>query len=382
MKFTDNATVAGTRLTGDGYLVAEVRCARTGCQTYLGSEVGVAEAQTVTVYRPEGVVFHKDSLATFAGKPVTVGHPPEAVTADNWRTYAVGDIGEEIARDGEFIRVPMKLMDADAIRAVQAGTREISMGYTTELAFVDGIAPDGTAYQAVQTGPIRINHLALVPKARGGEHLRVGDAKHGGTDRAIWGASPVHLSDEKEALMADALKTLVLGDKAVQVSASDAAEVEAYKAAQTRALSDAQAVHDAAMATKDAELAAKDAKIADLESKILTDAALDARVQARADLLGKAKALVADLDTAGKSDADIRKAVVLAKRGAAMADKSPAYIDAAFDLLTEDAGAADPVRNALKDSKPILDARTEAENARSEHLKSLRDGWKTPVAAA
>lgn len=370
MKFTDTATVAGTRLTSDGYLIAEVRCARTGCQTYLGSEVGVTDAQTVTVYRPEAVVFHKDSLATFAGKPVTVGHPPEAVTADNWRTYAVGDIGEEIARDGEFVRVPMKLMDAAAIKSVQDGAREISMGYTTELEFVDGTAPDGTAYQAVQTGPIRINHLAIVPKARGGEHLRVGDAIDGGTDRAIWGAAPVHMSDKKEAHMADALKTLVLGDKAVQVSAADAAEVEAYKAAQAKALVDAQATHDAALAAKDAELAKKDAEIADLKAKVLSDADLDKRVQSRADLIGKAKALVADLDAAGKSDADIRKAVVVAKRGAAMADKSAAYIDAAFDLLAEDAGKADadPVRGAMKDSKPTGDAAAQEAAAYAAYL--------------
>ena len=44
-----------------------------------------------------------------------------------------------------------------------------------------------------------------------------------------------------------------------------------------------------------------------------------------------------------------RKDVVIAKRGAAMADKSAAYIDAAFDLLAEDAGKTtqDPIRQRI-----------------------------------
>lgn len=154
-RFTDAVTLANTRKTNDGYLVAEIRCARTGCQTYLGSEIGVQDKDKVTVYRPESTVFNRDSMATFAGKPITIGHPSEMVTAENWKDHAVGDIGEDIARDGEFIRVPIKLMDAAAIKQVEDGMREVSMGYTTPISLEDGVAPDGTPYQAVQTGPLR-----------------------------------------------------------------------------------------------------------------------------------------------------------------------------------------------------------------------------------
>lgn len=133
---------------------------------------------------------------------------------------------------------------------------------------------------------------------------------------------------------------------------------------------DLVATHDATIAAKDAEIAAKDAEIEGLKAKVLTDADLDARVQARADLVAKAKALVKDFDAAGKADADIRKAVVVAKRGAAMADKSEAYIDAAFDLLAE--ATPDPVRGAIKDAKPEGDAY-------AEQRQRLADAWKTPV---
>ncbi|WP_454917014.1 DUF2213 domain-containing protein [Xanthobacter sediminis] len=176
MEFCDFAQLAGTRRTADGYLVAEVRAARTGIQQYQGRELGRPDLGIVNVLRPEAVVFAKDSLATYAGKPVTLGHPPESVKAENWKRYAVGDIGADIARDGEFVRVPLKLMDADAIAAVLGGTREISMGYTTDIRWESGTTPDGQTYDAVQTGPLRINHLAIVSKARGGAALRFGDA--------------------------------------------------------------------------------------------------------------------------------------------------------------------------------------------------------------
>lgn len=349
MKFTDTVLVAGTRLTSDGYLIAEVRCARAGnVQTYLGSEVGLSDRATVGVYRPESAVFDKASLATFAGKPVTMGHPAEPVTAENWRQHAVGDVGGEIVRDGDFVRVPMKLMDAAAIKAVQDGTREISMGYSTEIEIGDGVAPDGTPYQAKQIGPIRINHLAIVPKGRAGSECRIGDAAD-----ARWGASPIIL-DKKDVAMADAVKTRTVLIDGLSVETTDAGAQALEKLTKTiadkdKALSDAQATHDKALAAKDADLAKKDAEIADLKGKVLSDADLDARVQARADLVGKARALVKDFDPAGKSDADIRKDVVIAKRGAAMADKSAAYIDAAFDLLAEDAGKTtqDPIRQRI-----------------------------------
>lgn len=361
IKMTDAASLSGSRLTADGYLVADVLCARTGCQDYLARELGLIGDGIVTVYRPESAVFDKASMATFAGKPVTMGHPSEAVTADNWKTYAVGDIGEEVARDGEAIRVQIKLMDGPAIADVQAGTREISMGYTTPIKMQDGTAPDGTAYQAIQTGPIRINHLAIVDRARGGSSLRIGDAAE------QWGAAPL-IPKGKDPAMADTnLTAVVLGDKAVNVTASDAATIEAFKAVSAKAIADAKAESDKVLAAKDAELATKDSEIAALKAKVLDAAAIDALVKDRADLVAKAKAIAPEAITDGKSSADIKKAVVVAKRGATMADKSEAYIDAAFDLLAD----ADPVKAALADTTT-----TKVSDAYQGYTKKLTDAWK------
>jgi hypothetical protein len=174
MQLRDIVALDGVRRTGDGYLVASARIARTGIQIYSGDEVGKPALSRVRVYRPEAEVFHRDALHSMAHRPITLDHPREAVTADNWRGLAVGQTGDEVARDGDFVRVPLVLMDAEAIRAIEAGKRELSLGYTVDLKWEPGKTPAGEVYDAIQTA-IRANHLAVVTAARGGPELRIGD---------------------------------------------------------------------------------------------------------------------------------------------------------------------------------------------------------------
>jgi hypothetical protein len=150
MNFTDIVTVAGTRRTGDGYLVADARVARTGIQNYLGVEIGRPEMQTVRVYRPGTEVFSEDTLKSAAHRPVTNEHPPEMVTSENWRTYSVGQTGDEIAGEGIFIRVPLMVSDEAAIRDIESGKQELSAGYVCDLDFTAGMTSAGEAYDAVQ----------------------------------------------------------------------------------------------------------------------------------------------------------------------------------------------------------------------------------------
>lgn len=110
------------------------------------------------VYRPEDQVFDKASLGSYAHKPVTNDHPDEAVTPDNWKAVSVGQIGDEVARDGEFVGIPPIVMDAAAIKAIDEGKRELSAGYTCDLAWEPGTTPEGENYDAIQKD-IRINHV-------------------------------------------------------------------------------------------------------------------------------------------------------------------------------------------------------------------------------
>jgi hypothetical protein len=133
MQFTDAVTVAGTRRRDDGYLVADARIARTGIQVYAGSEVGKPDMASVRVYRPGSEVFADATLKSAAHRPVTNDHPDEMVTSANWKEYAVGQTGDEVAGEGIFIRVPLMVSDEAAIKDIEAGKQELSAGYTCDF---------------------------------------------------------------------------------------------------------------------------------------------------------------------------------------------------------------------------------------------------------
>ena len=366
MILQDSVTASNVRRTADGYLVAEARVARTGIQDYLGTEIdpdnehGLRDKPIVKVYRPESSVFHKDAMQSYAYRPMTNGHPGgEGVNAKNWKDHAIGHTGGEVIRDGEFVKVPLVLMDAKAIDDYEAGKRELSMGYGAEVVFQDGHTPQGE-YFDVYLGPAKMNHLSLEHRARGGEKLRIGDKQ----------PTPTGGHD-----MADALRKFLVDGISIDVTEQGAQALEKL----TKQLADAginvqqlKDAHATALAAKDNELAKKDAEIDGLKSKQLSDADIDKRVQARADLITKAKS-IADADYTGKGDAEIRKAVVIAKLGdAAIAGKTEAYIDARFDLLVEDA-AKNPAGDPFRQHMIQQDSKTTGDDAEKARLQMIAD---------
>lgn len=361
MHITDTVSLGDTKLSDSGYLEAFALTARTGIQQYLGVEVGRPDLKVVNVYRDEKEVFSKRSLESFSKIPMTNDHPAQPVTASNWKQVAVGTTGDEVLRDGEYLKIGLKITDGDAVSAVQAGKRELSVGYSCELVWEDGEAPDGTKYQAKQTNIIA-DHIAIVQRGRAGSRASIGDS---------W---PQHTPTPEEKPMT--LKTVTVDGIPVEVTDQGAiviATLQQRLADSAKALSTAETAHATAIAAKDADLAKKDAEIDGLKAKQVTDAQLDERVKARGDLIAKAKS-ISDADYTGKSDAEIRKAAVISKLGdAAIAGKSEAYIDARFDMLLEDA-ATDPVRQHFqnKDHKP----QNVHDNGQDAYEQRLQDAWK------
>lgn len=342
ISFVDTTSqIDGMRITPDGYLTGTVNCARIGAQTYLRSELGLMGDGTITVYRPEDAVFSEDSMKTYVGKPVTMHHPKEAVTADNWKDHAIGTVGTRVIRSGEMVQVDIAVMDGSAIKDIQAGTRQISMGYTTPIKIGDGVAADGTEYGAIQTGPIRINHLAVVPRARGGDKLRIGDSAD-----TPWGAVPIETMDHQTQ---EAKMKITVDGITIDATEQSAQVIDKMQGKITAMQADV-AAKDAALATKDGELGAKDATIAakDAEIKALKDAAptgavLDAMVAERATLIATATAVAPTLKCDGMSNAQIKQSVVRSGMGEAVVDTKlsgkvdaykDAFYDAMFDALT------------------------------------------------
>lgn len=310
IRFSDAAAVGRTKKTQEGYLIATSKVARTGVQNYRASEIGdVAYAagfsadDIVRVYRHEDQVFDAETLKSLTRVPVTIDHPDELVTADNWADYAVGEVGDAIKREGDWLVVQPMLKDAAAIVAAKTTHKQISMGYTANLVKArDGIDAD------FEMTDIRMNHMAIVPRGRAGEEARIGDADN-------WGASPVVVEDKKMEL-----KAISLGDKAVQVDAKDADTVkQAFDAMEVK-------------------LDLKDAEIAELKAKVLSDADIAALVDAKIELNKKREAVVAKIGDKAK-------------------DFDDAKIETAFELLDHlDAPADETMRKAIGDVQNIADS--------------------------
>lgn len=379
-----DSQLSGVRKTGDGYLVGRVRCARTGIQHYTGEQLGRDDLDVVALYRSPDEVFKVESLATYVGRPMTNDHPtandgtPIDVTSKNWRQYARGDIGEDVLRDGEYVNIPITMMDSGMIQDYEAGKKELSMGYSHMVEFVDGVAPCGTAYQAVSRD-LKMNHLALVDRGRAGHECRVGD----NADSVPWGLSPLTIDDE-ETKVPDKQRTVIVDGFSVETTEQGAQaidKIQADKASLETQVSDNQKAHDKALASKDAELKTANDKIDELEGKQLDQKAIDALVEKRGALLSKAELIAADEDFAGLSDDDVRKKAVTATMGAdSIEGKTVDYITARFDIAAEQAQKAADADNTDGFKKSVVDSKGKnqnvQDNGQADYEAGLESDWQ------
>lgn len=156
--------------TPEGFLIChDVPLARLGPMQYRAAELGLPgnPEQIVTVNRYAEDVFAPAAIASFEGKDVTAGHPPENLTADTWAAYARGHV-ENVRRQEDFLVGDLIIKDSQLANEVQSGAvREVSAGYTAEF------LPDGDCLK--QTN-IRGNHVAVVPRGRAGHDVAIKDA--------------------------------------------------------------------------------------------------------------------------------------------------------------------------------------------------------------
>lgn len=362
MILTDSVEVAGTRRTRDGYLVADCRVARSGnVQVYTGQELDRPDLPLVRVYRDPDAIFDTKAMGSWAFKPMTVQHPSEMVTADNWRDHAVGLTGPEVVRDGEFVRVPMCLMDAAAIEAVESGARELSCGYHTDLAWEAGTTPSGEAYDAKVVSLVG-NHIAIVARGRAGPECRIGDAARGAgagvptPQQLPQGGRAVPDETNPRAVLIDGLtiRTNDAGAEAITrlqrqigdaATAADALRAEHAQRIQSLdgQIGALKATHADAIQAKDGELAAikathtealqaKDGEITALKSQIPDAVALDAMLDSRMACADEAARVHGEgFDPRGKSEVEMRRIAVAKRLGdAVVVAMSDAEVGGAF----------------------------------------------------
>lgn len=168
------------RKTPEGYLLCEnVPIARTGWLMYGPGQTPVStnDAGVTYIVRDASVLFDPNTLASFQGKPVTLGHPPVNVSPADAKLYSVGTTLNPRQGEGpmhDCIVADLLIMDQRAIDSVEAafsgdprGLREVSAGYNAD-------------YEEIARGEGRQlnilgNHVALVPQGRCGPRCAVND---------------------------------------------------------------------------------------------------------------------------------------------------------------------------------------------------------------
>lgn len=160
----DSLPLDQTYYTPEGYLVDRPILTSTGIFEYLNPDGTVRRELRL----PEDV-FDAASLKSYKGRPIIITHDAGLVTKDNVQGNQIGTILTEGYRSGDDVRAEIIIHDTDGMK--KAGLKEISLGYNLDLDETPGVW-NGQHYDAIQRN-IRINHLALVRKARAGEQARL-----------------------------------------------------------------------------------------------------------------------------------------------------------------------------------------------------------------
>lgn len=386
----DFMSLTSRHMTDEGYLVAPGNMARTGVQEYRAYELGLDAdgmdpMKVIRLHRPPDEVFDTASMASFEGKPITIEHPPVAVTSDNWSELAKGDV-RDVGRSGELMTGTLVIRSKDAIEAVQSGKAQLSNGYTFELDMTSGTTADGRAYDGVQRN-IRGNHVALVDAARCGSACRIADSQpklEGNTmpdakRKVTVDGIPLEVEDTAAGVIDTLIKQRDEARDALTPLKTKAAEADGLKVALDKAHADIEA----------------------LKKDVITPEARDAMVAEWAKLIGDAKRLVPELTTDGKTCLAIRREVIGALVGkdatakavadAVLAGKAldsaePEVVRATFNALAaavkteandaevsaNDAAVADALTGA---GKAATDSKTEL-TGREKFLARQSQSWR------
>lgn len=296
--------------TDEGFLKGRAIITRTGIFKYQRSDGSIYNE-----LRTPEEVFANDSIESFKLKPITNDHPQEKVNADNVKKYQVGNIGDDVKRDGDHLTASIIVTDSAAIADVEGGKKELSLGYQVALIKEDGNF-NGQDYQFKQTN-IRGNHLAIVYQGRAGHQARLNlDSQD---------AFCVNINNNNKKDMSDKDKN------DLEKSQFKIDSLESDNKALKESVGDLKIRHDKLEGERDA-LKAK------LEEANKKDHSVDVNklVKARLDLEKKAGLILKDEMKDDMSDKDIRLAVIkkLSPEFEGK-DREDSYIEARFDTIIE-----------------------------------------------
>jgi hypothetical protein len=316
----------------NGYLRADAVITKTGVFTYL-----LPGGKVRRELRAPEEVFSQDTLQSFRLAPLTNNHPAEPLTSKNTKKFQVGTVADVDVIDNSLVKASVQITDEDAIKAAEAGKRQLSCGYQCDLESAAGVTmgitgvPDGIQFDAIQRN-IRGNHVALVDRGRAGPEASL----HLDADDAVQ-VDDVNFTAKGKQTM----KTIKIDGVDYEVSEQAFQAITKLLAKADAASSDlARVKDDLTKAVAKADQLEADNK--EMETKLDNATGPDGiknAVKARVDLQQKAVTILGDdhelkLDDA--SDIDIKRAVIIkVSPDAKLDDKDEAYISARFDQAVE-----------------------------------------------
>ena len=171
LKLSENRT-----MSREGFLVIkDCPIARVGARTYVASEVPQVKPdgrETVEVVRTASELFADETVQSFEGKPICLGHPePFPVAPENVSQFSVGHM-QRVRPDPDSgcLIADLFIEGKEAIASVTKGeTTELSIGYVSVVKDVGG----GVGLESRILG----NHVAIVKEGRCGAMCALKDSK-------------------------------------------------------------------------------------------------------------------------------------------------------------------------------------------------------------
>jgi hypothetical protein len=381
----DFSPIEKYELTPEGYLRVWASIARTGIQHYTDADGSIRKE-----FRPE--VASPESLASFAGKAITMEHPPALLDSENTKDYQIGFTGSEIVYDNGFVRAVMTVTDRDVIEKIMHGdVREVSAGYRVNYDPTPGVTDSGEHYNGIQT-EISGNHVAIVRRGRAGPQVKLHLDRQDAAD-------PYLFSTEEDQTMS---AKIVFDGAEFEVSESVALAITKEREDASMSYKDMKMKYDKLM--KEAE--DMKAKMADMEhgmkekedslegrSDALQEQVdslkaelekakqvnVDSIVAERLALIEKAKPVLdAEYAFAGKADREVMVDAIKTVRGDSVEldGRSDDYVLAMFDTIAETAAAH---VDSTEDLRKAVAAAAAPASAPSSYMDKLQNAWKAPL---
>jgi hypothetical protein len=345
-------------------------------------------------YRPEEQVASPESLASFAGKAITLEHPPVLLDSANTKDYQIGFSGTEVVYDDGFVRAVMTITDKDAIERIMRGdAKEVSAGYRVNYDATPGVTDNGENYDGIQK-EISGNHIAVVRRGRAGPQVKLHLDRLDAADPSLF--TPIEDSSMTAKVNFDGAEFEVSESVALAITKErdDAkmsyedmkkkyngmmSEAEKMKAEMDAMEKDMQGKCDSAEGRADALAQEVESLKASLETAQQVN--IDSLVEERIALIDKARtSLDSAFDFAGKTAREIMEASIKAVRGDAdLSERSDDYVTAMFDTLAEsprvDSAATEELRKAVASiASPA--------SAPSSYMDRIQNAWKTPLSVS